>query len=210
MSKHVSIVIPAYNEESGIRNTLIELIGYMDSIEYSYEIILIDDGSEDDTYTIVKNIEKNYPDILRLVQHTCNKGYGSSIKTGVRIAEGDYIAWYDADGQHRPEDLEKLIRRISCENMDYCIGSRTNDSYEEKTRKFGKIVLKFVVNLLAREKMEDFNCGLRIFKREIIRKHANLLPKRFGASTVTGFLMQELEYGGGDYSYNNSTACRKK
>lgn len=197
MIKQVSIIIPAYNEEAGIKSTLTELIEYMSSLEYTYEIILVDDGSKDNTYIIAREMEQNYPDILRVEQHTCNKGYGSSIKTAVRIAEGDYIAWYDADGQHRPEDLEKLICCIFHENLDYCIGNRTKDSYEEKTRKLGKTVLKFVVNLLAKEKMEDFNSGMRIFKHEIIKKHANLLPKRFGASTVTSFLMQELEYGGG-------------
>lgn len=210
MEKHVSIIIPAYNEEAGIKNTLIELIEYMEQLEYTYEIILIDDGSEDNTYTIAKDIAENYPNIVRIKQHTRNKGYGSSIKTAVRIAEGDYIAWYDADGQHRPEDLEKLISSVTQKKWDYCIGNRTKDSYEEKTRKLGKRILKFVVNLLAKEKMEDFNSGMRIFKREIIKKHANLLPKRFGASTVTSFLMQELEYGGGDLPHYSPAACWEK
>lgn len=197
MSEKISIIIPAYNEENGIGSTLTELISYMNAKKYDYEVIVVDDGSKDNTYHVVSEIKEEFPDIVKLEQHARNKGYGSAIKTAVRVAEGEYIAWYDADRQHRPEDLDKLIQHTLQEQLDYCIGNRSKDSYEDKNRKFGKKVLKIVVNLLAKEEMQDFNSGMRIFKKDIIKRYVNLLPKRFGASTVTSFLMQELEYRGG-------------
>ncbi|MCM1027979.1 MAG: glycosyltransferase, partial [Roseburia sp.] len=130
--------------------------------------------------------------------HRLNKGYGSAIATGVKNARGRLIIWYDADGQHRPEDLIRVVHKMEEENLDYCIGVRSSTSYQVKNRVFGKRILKKIVNLLAREPMEDFNSGMRAFKREVLLKYVTLLPKRFGASTISSFIMQEAgNYAGG-------------
>lgn len=103
-NKKISIIIPAYNESAGIAATLEELIANIDMEET--EIIVIDDGSTDNTAEIVHG----YPEV-RLIGHTVNKGYGTAIKTGVRNANGEIVVWYDSDGQHRPEDLKKVVTR---------------------------------------------------------------------------------------------------
>lgn len=189
----VSVIIPAYNEAMGIKDTLVELEEFLDE---DFEILVIEDGSEDNTYEIVDELTKEYSNI-RCIRHRRNKGYGSAIVTGCRHANGNIIAWYDADGQHRPEDLLAIISKMEKEDLDYCIGIRTKDSYQDKSRIIGKSILKRVVNFLAKEPMADFNSGMRAFRKEVLIKYINLLPRRFGASTVTSFIMQEENYVGG-------------
>jgi len=193
MGKKVSVIIPAYNEAEGIKDTLMEL---MTELPEAFEILVVDDGSTDDTYKIVKDIAKEY-ERLRCVSHGRNRGYGSAIKTGCRHVESDVVVWYDADGQHRPEDLLAVVDKLESEGWDYCIGARTKESHCDKDRRLGKAILSRIVNVLAKETMPDFNSGLRAFRREVLLKYIGLLPKRFGASTVTSFIMQEENCLGG-------------
>lgn len=188
----VSVVIPAYNEAKGIGSTLIKLKEY---IPEEYEIIVVDDGSTDETFNIVNNITSNN---IRCIRHRKNRGYGSAIKTGCMNAKGDIIVWYDADGQHRPEDLVSVVQKLENEELDYCIGVRDRNSHCDQSRKLGKFILSKIVNMLAKEPVKDFNSGLRAFKKEILMKYLRLLPKGFGASTVSTLIMQEVECLGGE------------
>ncbi len=90
---NVSIVIPAYNEEEGIKDTLDELLGF-DMIS-DMEIIVVNDGSSDSTNEILSNYN-----MIKIVQHKLNKGYGSSIVSGVKASTKSIVVWYDSDGQH--------------------------------------------------------------------------------------------------------------
>lgn len=189
--KKLSILIPAYNESTGIGRTLEELIAFVNMEET--EIIVVDDGTLDNTADIVKG----FPEV-KLVQHEVNKGYGTAIKTGTRAAAGEIVAWYDADGQHRPEDLKKVVDEIINKDLDYCIGVRGKDSYVDKSRVLGKFILRMFLRVVTLKKVTDFNSGLRAFKREVLLRYLSLLPKRFGASTVTTLLMQEEDYNGSE------------
>lgn len=190
----ISVIIPAYNEESGIKSTLVELADYLDA---EYEVIVVNDGSSDNTGAVVEGLMDEYP-WIHCITHRRNCGYGSAIVTGCKHSHGDIIVWYDADGQHRPEDLISLVKKMQTEDLDYCVGIRGGDSHVDRSRKHGKVVLKWIVNMLAKEKMNDFNSGLRGFKKEILMNYLSLLPKRFGASTVTSFIMQEMNCIGGE------------
>lgn len=192
----VSVIIPAYNEAQAIGDTLRELSEKLSICGFEYEVLVINDGSSDDTESIVRKMENEH---IRCISHRVNRGYGSAIVTGVKNARGGLIIWYDADGQHRPEDLIRVVNKMKEENLDYCIGVRSSTSYQVKNRVFGKLILKKIVNLLAREPMQDFNSGMRAFKREVLLKYVTLLPKRFGASTISSFIMQEAgNYAGGE------------
>ncbi len=187
----VTVVIPAYNEEQGIEKTLEELC---EAIPSNYSVLVVDDGSTDKTFEIANGYSNRG---VKVVRHPQNRGYGSAIKTACRKADGDIIVWYDADGQHRPEDLINVVNKLLDENLDYVIGIRTKDSHVDKNRKLGKKMLSRIANMLAKEPMPDVNSGLRAFKREILLNYLSVLPNRFGASTVTTFIMQEEDYLGG-------------
>ena len=188
--QNVSILIPAFNEEKGLAQTLSELTSY-DALRDA-EIIVVDDGSTDYTAAIAAEFSG-----VTVVRHRRNRGYGSAIKSGAEYATGDYIAWYDADSQHRPQDLVALLTKLITEDLDYCIGVRGKDSFVDKSRVLGKLVLKWVVGFLAGQ-AGDFNSGLRGFKKSVLLPYLGLLPKRFGASTVTTVLMLENNHEGAE------------
>ena len=185
----ISVIIPAYNEEAGIAKTL-TLLRRETSLDHA-EIIVVDDGSTDDTARIVESFEK-----IKLVRHPFNRGYGSAICTGTRAAKGAYICWFDSDGQHRVEDLVKICEKLAGENLEFCIGVRDEASYQDPNRKLGKWLLRQSVNFSVGQKVPDFNSGLRGFRRDILQRYLHLLPRGFGASTLTTLLMIESNHFG--------------
>src|SRR5690242_18226225 len=106
--RQLSIVIPAFNEARGIRETLRGLIAAVPDAE----IIVIDDASTDGTAEAVLE----FPQVL-LAQHPFNRGYGAGLKTGMSLARGEYVAWFDADNEHRSDDLKAMFDRIRNENL---------------------------------------------------------------------------------------------
>lgn len=190
LGESLSILIPAYNEALSIAGVL---RGLLEQPELQgAEIIVINDGSTDETASIVRQ----FPTV-RLIEHLANRGYGTAIRSGARAAQRPFIVWYDADGQHRPQDLIALAQKLIGEGLDYCIGVRTGDSYQDPERVVGKWLLRLAVNFAVGKPVPDFNSGLRGFKREVLLRYLPLLPKRFGASTLTTLLMIENEHFGG-------------
>jgi len=191
MTTQLSVIIPAYNEAVGLPATLTELCAEPRLADA--EIIVVDDGSDDETAVLAGEVER-----VHVMQHRVNRGYGSAILTGVRKSTGVYIIWYDADGQHRPEDLLRVYDELVSENLDYCIGVRDERSHHVQARQFGKSILRWVVNVAAGEPITDFNSGLRGFRREVLLRYLHLLPKGFSASTTTTLIMKERGYIGAD------------
>ena len=189
MSLKLSIIIPAYNEESGIRQTLEGLLSHPRLDEA--EIIVVDDGSTDKTPEIVGDIGN-----LTLISHRLNRGYGASLVTGIRNSSGEYIIWYDGDGQHNPDDLVKIFDKLVADNLDYCIGVRDRESHRVASRQLGKLILRVFVDFAAGERVTDFNSGLRGFRRKVISQYLHLFPKGFSASTTTTLILKERGYIG--------------
>ena len=189
MGERISIIIPAYNEEAGIAQTLQSLVD--EKRLAGAEIIVVDDGSSDQT----TGITKNFPQV-KLIQHPFNRGYGSAICTGTRAAKGEYILWFDSDGQHRVEDLLNVCDKLIGGQLEYCIGVRDENSYQDPNRRFGKWLIKLSVDFALGKRVPDFNSGLRGFRRDILLRYLHLLPKGFGASTLTTLLMIESDHYG--------------
>lgn len=187
----VSIIIPAFNEEEGI-SPVLEALTHNPLLNGA-EILVIDDGSSDGTSEQVSRFNG-----VKVIRHPVNRGYGSAIVTGVRAATRDIVVWFDADGQHRVEDLCSVVAALLEHGWDYCIGVRSSESYQEPRRKLGKWVLKKVVNLAVGKNVKDFNSGLRAFRKDILKRYLHLLPRGFGASTTTTLLMMERNYNGGE------------
>lgn len=183
--KQLSICIPAYNEEKAIGNTLRELVNSFPEAE----IIVVDDCSTDKTGEIAKSIHG-----IRILTHESNKGYGASLKTAMRNSTGKVVAWYDADGQHRPEDLRKVVQPVLDEKREVVIGIRDKDSDKKIDRIPGKLILKLISEIIVREKVPDLNSGLRCFKRDIIKRYLHLLPDGFSASSTSTILMMKRGY----------------
>ncbi len=183
--KQLTICIPVFNEEKAIKKVITEL----KSLFIESEIIVVDDGSNDNTFDIISNI----PDI-KIIRNYKNMGYGYSLKRAIKVANGEYVAWFDGDGQHNPEDLKKMYEEMIKNNYDVVIGSRRKCSHKVKRRILGKFILKFFAQLIVGQKIPDLNSGLRIFKKEIILKYLHLLPDGFSASSTSTVLMHKKGY----------------
>lgn len=190
-STNISIVIPAYNEEIGIAKTLAEICQEQ-KLEGS-EIIVVNDGSTDDTAIQVMRFPR-----IRLISQHKNRGYGASIARGIMASTRNYVIWYDADRQHRVEDLIAVAEKLVADKLDFCIGVRDSQSYDNPLRIPGKLLLKWAVRLATGQAVKDFNSGLRGFRKGIISQYLNLLPKGFGASTATSLLMIERDHFGAE------------
>ena len=172
----ISIIIPTYNEEEGIKDVLIGLNNYLGKEKLQAEIIVVNDGSTDQTEEILNNFENT-----RLINHPYNKGYGASLKTGVKNAQFDWILFYDSDGQHRPEYIKELIHHSN--SYDMIVGAR--QGYQGPLlRQPGKKLLIWTANYLAKKKIPDLNSGLRLIKKDLFLKYAHILPNGFSLTTT--------------------------
>jgi glycosyltransferase involved in cell wall biosynthesis len=181
----LTICIPAFNEQEAIGPTLRDLRAHFPLAE----IIVIDDGSTDGTAALVEAM----PDI-RLIRHQRNLGYGASIKTAMASAQCPIVAWYDGDGQHRPEDLATVIAPVISGDLDVVIGARTSGSEMRKDWIRGRWMMKLVAQVVARDKIPDLNSGLRAFRRDAILPYLHLLPDGFSASTTSTLVMMKRRY----------------
>lgn len=176
-SKSFTIVIPAFNEEGGLGDVL-------DGLRTSFpstQILVVNDGSTDTTAEVAsaKGVE--------VISHQHNRGYGASLKTGARAANGDYVLFCDADGQHTPIDVGRLI--AAAPEYEMVVGARDANSHQPLLRRPGKAVLRWFANILAGIRIPDLNSGLRVFHRETLLRYLHLMPDGFSFSTTSTFAM---------------------
>jgi glycosyltransferase involved in cell wall biosynthesis len=181
----LTIILPALNEQLAITSTLEELRRHFPHAE----VLVIDDGSTDQTAAKAAAVTG-----VRVLRHDMNRGYGAAIKTGVRHASHDVVAWYDADGQHTPENLALLVDQFTTHELHAAIGARIRGSAIEGRRVLGKAVLGFFVQLVAGKRLADVNCGLRVVRRSVLRRYLHLLPDGFSASITSMLLMLKRGY----------------
>jgi dolichyl-phosphate beta-glucosyltransferase len=178
----VSIVVPAFNESIRIGDSIRRIEAFLGRMPWSAEVIVVDDGSNDNTSDIVARME--FPG-LRLIQNETNRGKGYSVKAGVLAATGDYVLFTDADLSAPIEELERLFAVAQKQAADVVIGSRAVDrSYIEKHqslgRELGGIVFNRIVRLFLGLKLYDTQCGFKLFKNAKIRPV-------FERMTISGF-----------------------
>jgi glycosyltransferase involved in cell wall biosynthesis len=180
----VSIVVAAYNEEPGIAATLQALV----MAAPGAEIIVVDDGSIDATAAQVAGIPA-----VKLIRHRFNRGQSAALKTGMSAASRPLIAWFDADNEHRVEDLAAMVARIERERLAAVIGQRAQFS-SPALRAAGKWLIRMLAASLKFRAGHDVNCGLRVFQRDVILPYLTLLPDRYSASLASTFIMVERGY----------------
>lgn len=179
----VSVLVPCYNEENAIDETIRMLDGALAVLE-SYEIIAIEDGSVDKTVERLDALAAEFPR-LRIVRHDRNRGYGAALKTGMRYADAELIAITDADGTYPIKDLPKLIQLARDADMDMVVGARTGANVTYSTlRKIPKFFLHRWVNWIVNTKVPDINSGMRVFRKDMAQKFVRILPNGF-SFTIT-------------------------
>jgi glycosyltransferase involved in cell wall biosynthesis len=169
----VSVVIPAYNEGTAIG----EVVSSLAAAANWREIIVVDDGSHDDTSaraTLAGGI---------VVRHPYNKGNGAAVKSGIRRACGDYVLIVDGDGQHSPADAERLVARLG--EYDLVVGARSKATQATSTRRYGNGALNGLSSYLTGREIPDLTSGFRAARTEYLREFLHLLPNGFSTPTTT-------------------------
>lgn len=179
-TKHqISIIVPAYNEQSRIGEVLNNLLSNVKLEKMKREIIVVDDGSRDKTAEIAKKYN------VRLIRHEHNKGYGASLKTGIHYAQYNTIVIIDGDGSYPVDPISELIGFI--DDYDMVVGARTGKQVKiPLMRQPAKWILNKYANYLVKDKIPDLNSGLRVFKKEVFEKFQSILPSGFSfTATIT-------------------------
>lgn len=168
----LSVIIPAYNEEKRVLSTLSKICAYLFTKDFPYEIIVVDDGSTDNTLQMVKNFASSDNHIVILINEQ-NSGKGYSVRKGMLSARGEYVFFTDADLSTPIEEIEKCLPYL-INGYDVVIGSRSMPGadilvhqpwYREK---MGKI-FNFMVNMVLLKGIIDTQCGFKGFKREAVK-----------------------------------------
>jgi dolichyl-phosphate beta-glucosyltransferase len=164
---YLSVIVPAYNEEENIASTLQDIAQYLETKNYAYEIIVVDDGSKDKTAELAAFEGKVFAR-FNLLRHFPNRGKGYAVKQGVNSANGELILFMDADNSTRINQIDKLISAI-LEGNDMAIGSRRMEGaviekYQPWNRRFlGNAYVK-LSNLILNTNVNDYNCGFKLCK----------------------------------------------
>lgn len=167
---HLSIVIPAYNEEKRIAGTLNKLYDFLKRKNFSYEVIVVDDGSTDNTVGISENSILAGEDKLRVIRNGSNTGKGFSVKNGILNSNGEYVLFSDADMSVPIEEVDKFFD-IMGKGYDIIIGSRGLKESDVRMHQpwyremMGRVFNLFVKSLLMSE-FNDTQCGFKLFKAD--------------------------------------------
>jgi len=167
---YLSIVIPAYNEEHRIGKTLSETFKYLDDMSFESEVLVVDDGSTDNTIAKVRELIDRAGQRLRLIQNPSNQGKGYSVRSGVLQAQGEIVLFYDADLAVPTTEIAKVINPIDEGHFDIVFGSRyLNTDLIGKHQSILRIAISRVGNLLMRLMTgldyKDMQCGFKAFRR---------------------------------------------
>jgi len=178
----LSVVIPAYNEEMAIVQTITAVNEALSQLPTSYDIVVVDDGSTDST------AERAESTGARVIRCEDNGGYGSALKRGIAAGNSEFIAIIDADGTYPAADLLAMFE--TAQHADMVVGARNaNMSNVPFIRRPAKFILNGLANYLAQRKIPDLNSGLRIFRREVLARFIPLLPMGFSFTTTITLCM---------------------
>lgn len=170
----ISIVLPAKNESSAIGTTVAGIVALLPDAE----VIVVNDGSTDNTAEVAKAAG------ARVVTHTYSKGNGAAIKTGARAATGEIIVFMDADGQHNPADIPRLLARLE-EGHDMVVGARQKGSQASVGRGIANKFYNWLASYMSGHKIEDLTSGFRAVRASKFREFLYLLPNGFSYPTTS-------------------------
>lgn len=162
----LSVVVPVKNEEENVTKLIEEIFSSVRLSEHDFDVIFIDDKSDDNTLGVLTELKSKYPE-LRVLAHENNCGQSRAVYTGVLYSEKDYIVVLDGDGQNNPKDILQLVKLMEENaNLGMVIGHRIKRQ-DDASRKISSILANKIRSSLLKDNAPDSGCGLKILKREI-------------------------------------------
>lgn len=176
----LSVVLPAKNEMMAIGKTIEKIKKTLSSSVYStsFEIIVVNDGSTDETALVAESAGAS------VVHHPYSKGNGAAIKTGARTAKGEVIVFMDADGQHDPADIPRLLEKM-VQNHDMVVGARQKGSQASISRGFANNLYNQLASWMTGHRVQDLTSGFRAVRASKFREFLYLLPNGFSYPTTS-------------------------
>lgn len=174
----LSIIIPVFNESVSV-SRVVDTVFSASTGKYQKEVIVVDDGSTDDTFHILQALSDKYPFIL--VAHSKNRGKGAAIRTGLSRASGDLVVIQDADNEYQPSDWQQMIELVDTGNIDVVYGSRFKGEGNKWTPLswLANRFLSLLASILFGKKITDVETCYKLFRRELIEV-GDLTENRFG------------------------------
>lgn len=181
--KCLDIIIPIHNEAEALRRLISELKAALASSPFSYNIIPVNDGSSDNTKSILDSLSIPY------LLHKTKRGYGASIKHGINFSDGELICIIDADLAYSPHDIISLLKYI--DGYDMVVGARTKKWSESSPfiYRASKFFICKLLGLVFNKKVYDINSGLRIMRRTVLNRYLHILPDGFSFTSTITFAM---------------------
>lgn len=188
----ILFIIPAYNEEESILKTYNQIMNYNKKNKTSYDAVVINDGSTDNTEKVLKDKNINH---IKLIN---NLGIGGAVQTGYKYAlenEYDFAIQFDGDGQHNVEYAKKLLEPLENKTADMVIGSRFIEKIDtfksSKARRCGIKLISFFIKLTTGKKIYDTTSGMRAVNSKLIRKFAENYPTEYPEPVSTTLILKE-------------------
>lgn len=183
LSGKISVVMPAFNESAHIVKNLQEVVDTLSTLGYDFEVILVDDGSPDNTYIHAARVLVKHPELVRVVRYDENQGKGNALMCGAGYATGKYVVFMDADMDLHPEQLPLFFEIMAASGADAVIGSKrhplSNVEYPLLRRMYSAVYYS-LVRVLFGLPLRDTQTGLKVFRTELLRAVIpRLLAKRF-------------------------------
>ncbi len=177
-SQGVYVVIPAYNEETTVSPVIEEVA------KRGYHVVLVNDGSSDNTLENAKKSQKKYPNKIIIVSHIINRGLGAALNTGIEDAlrhKAEYILTFDADGQHEVNDIKKVCKPLKDKEADAVIGARPFEDMP-LSKNFANTMMNLLTRVFYRVNVKDSQSGLRAFTAEAASK-INVVSQGYAVSS---------------------------
>ncbi len=197
LKEKISVIIPAYEEGALIRNTLLETIKTFNDFSCDYEIILMDDGSGDETFCEAQKLSLDYPQ-LKIKRNPKQSGKGRALKKAFRYVEGAYVVFLDADLDLHPGQVQTFFDIMRLDNADVVIGSKLHPNSVVAyplMRRIISYVYYLLIKILFGLPLRDTQTGLKIFKTHVLREvFPRLLVKKFAFDLELLANIQHLGY----------------
>ncbi len=167
INPHISFVIPLKDEEESLPELFEHIQDVMNRLGHHYEIIFVDDGSEDNSFTVIKNLYKSYPSVVRAIRFRRNYGKAAALTAGFEAASGNIVITMDADLQDDPEEVPELLELLNS-GYDLVTGwkKRRHDSF---IYTIPSKIANFIISLFTGIRIHDLNCGLKAYKTEVAK-----------------------------------------
>ncbi len=189
----LSVFFPCYNEEKNIKNTVSKAIPILQQTAAKWEIILINDGSKDNTGKVLEEIQQEYPKQIKIITHNPNRGYGAALKSGLYNSQYQWITFTDSDGQFDFSEITDLIKKQQSSKADIVIGYYLSRQVS-KTAILTSKIWELIVFILFGLHVTDIDCGFKLLNKKVVETIPKLEAER-GAFISSEFLIKSKKAG---------------